>query len=400
MKEWKKAASLILSAGMMASMFTGAAWASETRSKISSVTLRIDADVVVGETGGSLSIEIPESAHYSVKEYEFDDDSTEWSAGDKPKVEITLTADDDYYFTSSPSVTLKGDDATVSSKKREDDNETLIVTIRLDALESNYELDEIEWLSESSPVATWTDDDKVAQYQVRLYRNGSSVDTSVTTSSTYYDFASKITRTGDYTFRVRSYKSTSKHGDWYESESLYVDDDLLAKIKSGNYSTASSSSSSSSSSYGPGGTTTQNSVVSTSGATFSSYWFQDTDGSWKVKDRYGNLVTNCWLCDDAVSGNGQNIWYLLDASGNMVSGALVRDSLGNYYSLETEHNGYYGMLRYASGTYGAITLSLESQHNGRFGAINNSDAINALNAMYGTIDISSISTECRYTSQF
>jgi hypothetical protein len=390
MKEWKKAASVLLSAGMMASMFSGMAWASTSRTKISSVTLTIDADVSVGETGGTISVEVPSSAHYSFSSYEFDDDSTEWEAGDKPKIEITLTADDDYYF-SSPSVKLKGDDATVSSKSYEDDKETMIVTIRLDALEGNYELDNVEWLSDSSPVATWDDDEGVNQYQVRLYRNGSSVATATTTSSRYYDFASLITRTGDYTFRVRSYKSSSKHGEWYESSSLDVDDDMLATIKSGNYSTASSSSSTSGTVSGP---------ASSGSVTFSSYWFQDTDGSWKVRDRNGNLVTNCWLCDDAVSGNGQNVWYLLDANGNLVTGALVKDSLGNYYSIETEHNGYYGMLRYASGTYGAINLTLESQHNGRFGAINNSEAITAMNAMYGTTDISNISTECRYTSQF
>jgi hypothetical protein len=393
MREWKKAASILLSAGMMASMFSGSVWASESRSKISSVTLTIDADVTVGESGGSISVDVPSSAHYSYSGYEFDDDSTEWEAGDKPKIEITLTADDDYYF-SSPTVKLKGDDATVSSRSYENDKETMIVTIRLDALEGNYELDEVEWLSESSPVATWDDDEGVKQYQVRLYRNGSSVASAITTSNSYYDFGSQITRTGDYTFRVRSYKSSSKHGEWYESESLDVDETLLARIKNGNYSTTSSSSSS------VGGTVVGPTSTSSSGTTFSSYWFQDTDGSWKVRDRNGNLVTNCWLCDDAVSSNGQNVWYLLDANGNLVTGALVKDSLGNYYSIETEHNGYYGMLRYASGTYGAINLTLESQHNGRFGAINNSEAISALNAIYGTTDISNISTACRYTSQF
>jgi hypothetical protein len=393
MREWKKAAAVLLSAGMMASMFSGLAWASETRKKITTVTLTLDADVSVGESGGTISITVPDSAHYSVESYEFDDDDTEWVAGDKPKVLITLDADDDYYF-SSPSVKLKGDDATFVKKEYEDsDKEVMTVTIRLDALEGNYELEEVEWLNDSSPVATWDDEENVDQYQVRLYRNGNSVDTSVTTTSAYYDFASKITRTGDYTFKVRSYKSSSKHGEWYESDSLYVDDDMLTRIKSGNYSTTSTSSGSSS-------TTTTGGPASSGSVTFSSYWFQDIDGSWKVRDRNGNLVTNCWLCDDAVSSNGQNVWYLLDANGNLVTGALVKDSLGNYYSIETEHNGYYGMLRYASGTYGAISLSLESQHNGRFGAINNSEAIIALNAMYGTTDISNISTECRYTSQF
>lgn len=135
-------------------------------------------------------------------------------------------------------------------------------------------------------------------------------------------------------------------------------------------------------------------------STFSEYWFQDIDGSWKVKDNNGNVVKNCWLCDDAVSSNGQNVWYLIDSNGNMVSAGLVRDSAGNYYSIETNHNGFYGMMRYQSGTYDGITLSLDGTHNGRFGAILNTDGINALQSKYGLTDISNISTACVYTSSF
>ena len=84
-------------------------------------------------------------------------------------------------------------------------------------------------------------------------------------------------------------------------------------------------------------------------STFSEFWYQDTQGNWHIQDNNGNMVTNAWLCDDAVPSNGQNIWYLIDSNGNMVSAGLVQDQTGNIYSLETSHNGYYGMLRYQSG---------------------------------------------------
>jgi len=135
-------------------------------------------------------------------------------------------------------------------------------------------------------------------------------------------------------------------------------------------------------------------------STFSEFWFQDTDGSWKVKDGSGNVVKNCWLCDDAVASNGQNIWYLIDGNGNMISAGLVKDSAGNYYSIETNHNGFYGMMRYQSGTYDGINLSLESSHSGRFGAILNQDGLSTLQSKYGVKDISNISTACVYTSTF
>lgn len=135
-------------------------------------------------------------------------------------------------------------------------------------------------------------------------------------------------------------------------------------------------------------------------STFSEFWFQDSDGSWKVRDNTGNIVKNAWLCDDAVASNGQNVWYLLDANGNMLTQGLVQDQTGNYYSLETNHNGFYGMLRYQSGTYDGVNLSLESSHSGGFAKILNQDGINALSAKYDVTNVSINNNNCVYTSTF
>lgn len=135
-------------------------------------------------------------------------------------------------------------------------------------------------------------------------------------------------------------------------------------------------------------------------STFSEFWFQDTDGSWKVRDNTGNIVKNAWLCDDAVASNGQNVWYLLDANGNMLTQGLVQDQTGNYYSLETNHNGFYGMLRYQSGVYDGVSLSLESSHSGSFAKILNQDGINALSAKYGVTSVNIDNSNCVYTSTF
>ena len=133
---------------------------------------------------------------------------------------------------------------------------------------------------------------------------------------------------------------------------------------------------------------------------FSNFWFQDTDGSWKVKDGSGNIVKNAWLCDDAVSANGQNVWYLLDSNGNMITSGLVQDQTGNYYSLETNHNGFYGMLRYQSGSYDGINLSLESSHSGGFAKILNQEGINSLSSKYGVTNVNIDNSNCVYTSTF
>ena len=54
-------------------------------------------------------------------------------------------------------------------------------------------------------------------------------------------------------------------------------------------------------------------------STFSEYWYQDNQGNWHIQDQNGNMVTNAWLCDDAVPSNGQDIWYLIDSNGNITA---------------------------------------------------------------------------------
>ena len=134
--------------------------------------------------------------------------------------------------------------------------------------------------------------------------------------------------------------------------------------------------------------------------TFSSYWYQEGSGDWKVKDKTGKVVTSAWLCDDAVTANGQSVWYLLDKNGSMLTGGLVRDNTGNYYSLEMEHNGYYGMLRYKNGTYDGIYMEFSQNHDGTFGKILNQAAIDALKVKYGLTTYSVGNESCTYTSKF
>jgi len=137
---------------------------------------------------------------------------------------------------------------------------------------------------------------------------------------------------------------------------------------------------------------------------YSNFWYQDGAGNWHIRDGQGNQVKNAWVCDDAVASNGKNVWYLIDASGNMVAAGLVQDGTGNYYSLEMNHNGHFGMLRYESKTYTAdgltVSLTLESAHNGSFAAIRNADGLAALKAKYGVTQVNINNSNCVYTSAF
>lgn len=132
---------------------------------------------------------------------------------------------------------------------------------------------------------------------------------------------------------------------------------------------------------------------------FSQYWFQE-NGQWRIRDGSGSIIKGAWVCDDAVPSNGQEVWYLIDGNGYMISAGLVQDNTGNYYSLETGHTGYYGMLRHVSGNYDGINLSLEASHSGSFAKILNADGIQALAAKYGVTNFPIDNSNCVYTSQF
>ena len=137
-------------------------------------------------------------------------------------------------------------------------------------------------------------------------------------------------------------------------------------------------------------------------STFSSAWYQGANGAWYIYGPNGQTVANAWVCDNGASAPGsENFWYLIDAGGNMVTSPLVQDGTGHFYSLETNHNGHYGMLRYVSGNYDGINLTFSTAHDGSFGAILNPDGIQALQAKYGLYSVAHINnSNCIYTGTY
>lgn len=274
MKLWKKSLAGLIGAVLLTALAAGTALAAESRTKITSVSITIDSDIAVGDSGGSVTA-TANGSNYDVTDVDIVNDDGEWVDGDVPRVEITLEADSDYYFASmaKSKVSLKGDKATYVSSRREDSSSTLIITVKLDDLEGTMEIDNVSWENDNSPVATWETTSGAVSYQVRLYRGSSSVGSAVTTSSEYYNFASSITREGEYYFKVRAVNSNSKKGDWYESDYIYVDEEMLANIKAGNYTTGNTSSGSTANT--PGGSTQQAAWVKDSVG----WWYRFADGT-------------------------------------------------------------------------------------------------------------------------
>lgn len=196
-----------------------------TGTKINSVPLSIESEIEVGDTDSDVTVSTS-SSKFDIDDVVITNEpSDQWDDGDKPKLKITLYADDDYYFASGfskSSVSLSGSDGTVTSVSRSS-SDTLIVYVTLDALDddgSDYNLDVsgLEW-DESDGTASWEESDDAKKYEVRLYRGSSAVTSVLTTTGTRYDFSSYITKSGYYTFKVRGVYSTSDKGSWEESDS-------------------------------------------------------------------------------------------------------------------------------------------------------------------------------------
>ena len=85
----------------------------------------------------------------------------------------------------------------------------------------SWDVTELNW-DDYDGTASWEEPEDAKRYEVRLYRDGSSISSAISTTDTSYNFASYFTRSGDYTFKVRAIYNSSNKGDWEESDELSV----------------------------------------------------------------------------------------------------------------------------------------------------------------------------------
>ena len=136
--------------------------AAASRTEINSVSLWVESDIEAGDSSSDVDV-TSDSSRYTVDDVEVTNEpKNEWDENDKPKLKVTLEAEDDYYFPSGFSksdVDLSGADGKVTSLTRK--SSTLIVNITLDALDEsssdrNLDVYGLEW-DESDGMAMWED---------------------------------------------------------------------------------------------------------------------------------------------------------------------------------------------------------------------------------------------------
>lgn len=295
--------------------------AAASRTEINSVSLWVESDIEAGDSSSDVDV-TSDSSRYTVDDVEVTNEpKNEWDEDDKPKLKVTLEAEDDYYFPSGFSksdVDLSGADGKVTSVTRK--SSTLIVNITLDALDEgssdrNLDVYGLEW-DESDGMAMWEDSGDARKYEVRLYRNDSSVTSVITTSDTSYDFAGYITRSGDYMFKVRAVYNSSDKGSWEESDSWYVSseeaDELSADRKT----------------YG------------SAAQGYSGAWLRDDVGWWYCNADKSYTTNNWQYINDR--------WYFFNTAGYMVTGWIPWNGRWYYcgedgamYYNATTPDGYY-----------------------------------------------------------
>ena len=243
--------------------------------------------------------------------------SGKWVDKDKPKLEVTLEADDDYYFKSGyakKNVTLSGDSATVTSIKRKGDEELRIV-ITLKALKgtsSDYSLDvdEAEW-DQMDGVAEWNGSEDAKYYELRVYRDEKFLST---VKETKYNLGRYLTQAGTYTFDVRAVYSDSRHGEWQTSDSFTITAEQAQEIqKTLVFKEAGS---------GPAAGAWEQDALgykyrNSDGSYVTNNW-QQIGGVWYFFDENAYCKTNTWVF-------WNEKWYYLDVNGAMLVNTTTPD---------------------------------------------------------------------------
>lgn len=198
----------------------GTAFAAEDREPIEEIRLVFQSEI---ETGGSSSeVEVTtEDDGYTVGGVEVLNASGDWAGGVRPRVEVVLYADDDYYFPriQEDMFHFHGEDVEYISAKRQEDNSELVLTVRLEELEEEHLwVDGLRW-DKDEGLAVWEENPSVRGYEARLYRGSTLVDSTVfrSSSDTVWAVSGKTRESGTYYFQVRAVGSGSSRGEWETS---------------------------------------------------------------------------------------------------------------------------------------------------------------------------------------
>ncbi len=311
MKKAKSLFSLIMAASLLSALSPANVYA---REKIEQVSLSFSLD---NSTWTELDVECGDSV-YEVRSVDLFPEGTKNSS--HPYAVVVLDAQEDYYFTSIKGkyFSLEGEGATFQEAARSNSNSTMTLAVRLKDLGEGELLSPENLTWTDTGIATWDGVLGAGSYSVRIRRDGQAVTSSSapTTEATVYNFSTKITKPGNYTFQVKAngrFRKT-KSSDWETSPVLAVDEAKLAYIMEHAATDG-----------GVPGQWMEDSIGAwyqyTTGEIPKSQW-REIDGAWYYFNELGYRLTDQWVDRYYVGSSGKMLvntttpdGYFVDENG-------------------------------------------------------------------------------------
>ena len=261
-------------------------FAKEERTPVDTIELSFYSDIKAGEAGGKVDVTL-NSGQCSVSSVDIVNEKEYWLGGDKPKVEVWLSADRGYYFKKSGKSAFhfseNGDKVNYVSSSSKNDKEELKLTVTLEKLDkedADLSVSGLAW-DEDRGIANWDYQDIAQYYRVRLcHRNTGSgngeegIGPVYTVKENSFDFSGEISKTGSYYFKVKAVDARNNSGSWDESPYMDIDEEDIIR--------------------------------------FSGQWIQNSKGWW-FRNPDGSYTKNGWQCI-------RSKWYFFDEAGYMKTG--------------------------------------------------------------------------------
>ncbi len=223
-----------LLAGLLAVTMVFPSYAAK-RSPIKSITFSIKAHIVPDTEFGEEEIEFEtSSSRFSIDDYEILNEDFMWNEDSVPRLRVTMTADEDYYFPalSKDKIKIKGGAEFVKAT-RQDSNSVLLMEIRLPSLDMT--LRDLENVTLSADgTASWDAIAAAGSYEVRVYRDNKAVGAAMETKTNHLNCREKMTKgNASYTVKVRPVNKhdASEKGEWIESSGIYIDESQAAQFR-------------------------------------------------------------------------------------------------------------------------------------------------------------------------
>lgn len=237
-RRWKWSAAVGLALAFAASS-AFVSLAKEEREPVGKIELHFSSDIQAGESGGNVDVTLG-GGSCSIESVDIVNEGDIWVGGDKPKVEVWLSADSGYYFSKSgkSAFEFSGDKVKYVSSTPKNDKEELRLTVTLEKLDEDDEDMDVSGLTwdEFNGIAHWDHLALAKSYKVRLCRNGSSSSNEDGIGSVYtvkensFDFSGKFPKAGSYYFKVRAIDSRDNAGEWQESSYIDVTNEDLTRL--------------------------------------------------------------------------------------------------------------------------------------------------------------------------